>query len=92
MPFSLPLYVGGNSVNSPKYAVLPAAFAPSSSTVNTLLVSGADAVGLNVKGYLVYLAEMDGMVTEAKTVPEADLSDTVTGPVYESDLAYREPL
>lgn len=53
IPFSRPLNVGGNSVNMPKYSVLPAAAAPSSSTVNTLFTSGADAVGLNVKVYFL---------------------------------------
>lgn len=45
-----------------------------------------------MKLYFVYDDEIVGTVDLAKTVPELDLRVIVMGPVYESDLAQREPL
>ena len=58
MPFSLFLYVGGNSENSEKNTVCPAAASPSSVIWNVLFVFGAEDRGFNfTKNWVQFVAE-----------------------------------
>lgn len=91
IPFALFLNVGGKSENRAKLMVWPAAAAPSIETKKTLLVLGAELVGLNLRLTCVHFVVVPRrvVVAEPKTVPEVDRSPIVTGPEKDDDVGNR---
>lgn len=83
IPFGRFLNVGGNREKREKNIVWPEAAAPSTVTVKTLAVFGAEAVGLNDTDTWVQTlgAAVTAIVPEARVDPVLDLSATVKGPL-----------
>ena len=85
IPLVLPLKVGGNKENNPKFKDFPAA--PEKVTVKTLLIFEAEVEGVKLNVNFFQLEVTPVTVAEAKVVPLVDFKATVRGPVKEEDLA-----
>ena len=85
IPFSLPLYVGGNSENIAKWIVSPAASAPSRVTTKLLLLSVAELAGVSVRNTFAHSVCAPLIVVEfdASVSPADDSSATVSFPEYD---------
>ena len=91
MPFGLFLYVGGNSENSAKLTVCPAASDPFRVTTKLLFVFVAELDGTNNREMFAHDVCEPSMVVEfeAKTSPESDCKLTVRLPEYEDSFGKR---
>jgi hypothetical protein len=83
IPLGRLLNVGGKSENRAKNIVCPAALAPSTVTVKTLVVADVEELGLKETATCVqtFGCAVTGMVADAKVWPEVDLRATVNGPL-----------
>ena len=91
IPFSLPLYVGGNNENIAKWIVSPAASVLFSVTTKLLLVSIAVCEGVRVRDTFAQLVCVPLIIVEldARTSPAEDWRPTVSIPEYDDAFGKR---
>ena len=91
IPFSLPLYVGGNSENIAKWIVSPAASVPFIVTTKLLLVFAAEFEGARVRDTLAHFVCVPLIIVEfdARISPEEDWRPMVSIPEYDDAFGNR---